>query len=351
MVRSKTIIATPPGATVKEQLVDRGISQKEFALRMGMSEKHISRLINGDVLMTSDMAERLEMVLGIPALFWLNLEAVYQDKLAKVEAENNMGADMELARLMPYNEMAKNGWLPETRKTSERVIYLRQYFEVARLEYIEKPALLGIACRRLAETTKGDYALMAWAQKAKLEAREISTGTIDIQGFEVRLQEIREMTRMQPECFCEQLVDMLAQYGIALVFLPHIGGSFLHGATFRDGRKIVVGMTVRGKDADKFWFSLFHEFAHIVYNHIGQKDGTSEEDEKAADEFAQEYLIPGQAFAGFVCRGDFSKGALIAFAGQMRIDTGIVVGRLQKEGYIKYDRYNELKTKYRISRE
>jgi len=39
MVRSRTIIASPPGATIKEQLVDRGMSQKEFARRMDVSEK------------------------------------------------------------------------------------------------------------------------------------------------------------------------------------------------------------------------------------------------------------------------------------------------------------------------
>ena len=31
MVRSRSYIATPPGATIKEQLNDRGMSQKEFA--------------------------------------------------------------------------------------------------------------------------------------------------------------------------------------------------------------------------------------------------------------------------------------------------------------------------------
>lgn len=41
MVRSHSYIATPPGATIIEQLNDRGISQKEFATRMGLSEKHI----------------------------------------------------------------------------------------------------------------------------------------------------------------------------------------------------------------------------------------------------------------------------------------------------------------------
>ena len=73
MVKSRSFIATPPGATIKEQLLDRGLSQKEFAVRMGMSEKHISKLINGEVQLTPDVAVRLEMVLGVPAKFWNKL--------------------------------------------------------------------------------------------------------------------------------------------------------------------------------------------------------------------------------------------------------------------------------------
>ena len=37
-MKSRTIIATPPGATIKEQLENRGMTQKEFAVRMDMSE-------------------------------------------------------------------------------------------------------------------------------------------------------------------------------------------------------------------------------------------------------------------------------------------------------------------------
>lgn len=85
MIRSKTVIATPPGTTIKEQLINRGMSQKEFAVRMDMSEKHISRLINGEVQLTPDVAMRLEMVLGVPAHFWSNLESIYREKLAKIQ--------------------------------------------------------------------------------------------------------------------------------------------------------------------------------------------------------------------------------------------------------------------------
>lgn len=43
MVRSRSFIAIPPGETIKELLEDRGISQKEFASRIGMSENSVCR--------------------------------------------------------------------------------------------------------------------------------------------------------------------------------------------------------------------------------------------------------------------------------------------------------------------
>lgn len=349
MVKSRSFIATPPGATIKEQLLDRGLSQKEFSLRMDMSEKHISKLINGEVHLTPDVAVRLEMVLGIPAKFWNKLEATYREKIIKANSENTMDADRELAKKIPYHEMSKNGWVPETRDTTEKVIYLRKYFEVVNLEIVADMQISKIACRRLAETEKGNLALLAWAQKAKLEARTIKTSLIDLKNLKKKLPLIRSMTAMDPADFCPKLIEILANCGIALVFLPHIGGSFLHGATFYDGNKIVVGLTVRGKDADKFWFSLFHELGHILLGHINQANGTTDEDESAADNFAKETLIPAVEFNAFTSQNDFSKTSICSFAQNQNILCGIVVGRLQKEGFINYNRCNDLKTKYALS--
>ena len=87
---------------------------------------------------------------------------------------------------------------------------------------------------------------------------------------------------IKPEIFRLELKKELAECGIALVFVPHLKGSFLQGATFMDGNKIVVGLTARGKDADKFWFSLFHELAQIIRGHVNQLNGTTEDDEKEA---------------------------------------------------------------------
>ena len=65
MNRSQTYIAIPPGETIKEQLSFRGMSQKEFAIRMCLTEKHVTNLLKGRVQLTSNVAMRLESVLGV----------------------------------------------------------------------------------------------------------------------------------------------------------------------------------------------------------------------------------------------------------------------------------------------
>ena len=119
----------------------------------------------------------------------------------------------------------------------------------------------------------------------------------------------------------------------------------LHGASFYNGGKIVLGMTMRCRENGIFWFSLFHELAHIVLGHIRQ-GGTTKEDEDAADAWAEEHLIDVKKYASFVAKNDFSKSAIQAFAEKCGISAGIVVGRLQKNEHIKYSQFNSLKTRY-----
>lgn len=348
MVRSRSYIATPPGATIKEQLIDRGMSQKEFAIRMDMSEKHISKLINGEVLLTSETAIRLETVLGVPAKFWNNLEAIYREKIIKANMENEMDADIETAKLFPYSEMVKLGWISDTRDSKERVLNLRSYFGIVNLSLLENSRINNIACRRLAITEKSDLALMAWAQEAKIMAREVDTEPINVKGLLSLVPEIRNMTIMNPKDFCPMLKEHLASCGVALVFLPHLKGSFLHGASFINGNKIVLGLTTRGRDADKFWFSLFHELGHIVLGHVGKIGGTTDQDEHNADIWARDILISEEDYHVYVEENNFSENSVLKFAEKVGIAPGIIVGRLQSEGIIEYNRMNNLKNKYEI---
>ena len=75
------MIAVPPGRTIDEQLKIRGKTYKEFASYMEMTEEEINHLIFGEVYISVDIAEKLEIVLGIPADFWIKLEGIYRQKL------------------------------------------------------------------------------------------------------------------------------------------------------------------------------------------------------------------------------------------------------------------------------
>lgn len=349
---SNTTIAVPPGATIKEQLEDRSMTQKEFSLRMGMSEKHISNLINGKVVLTPDAALRLESVLGVPAKFWNNLEASYRERIARVDEELAMEEDEKITANMPYSEMAKRGWVKKTRIMSEKVLELRKFFEVARLSNLDN-ANICIAYRRARTLNKNDYSALAWVQKVRQNAREIRLDTrINIKQLEELIPMIRKLTCLKPDEFCGELVDTLAQCGVVLIFLNHIRGSGLHGASFVDGNRIVIGISVRGKYADVFWFSLMHEIAHIICGHVYSMELTPE-NENEADAYARNALIPKGEFekftAGALNAGSLDQRTIRSFAQQIGVDEGIVVGRLQNDKLIQHNQFNNLRTKYEIS--
>jgi HTH-type transcriptional regulator / antitoxin HigA len=73
-----------PGITLREELVERGITQTEFARRIGRPVQAVNEIINGKKSITADTAIALEKALGISAELWLKLEASYQISKARL---------------------------------------------------------------------------------------------------------------------------------------------------------------------------------------------------------------------------------------------------------------------------
>ena len=74
IVEYKDNIAFHPGYYVKEIIEDMGISQAEFALRMGTTSKTLSQLVNGQINISNDLAKKLSSMLGTSVDGWLNLQ-------------------------------------------------------------------------------------------------------------------------------------------------------------------------------------------------------------------------------------------------------------------------------------
>ena len=183
------------------------------------------------------------------------------------------------------------------------------------------------------------YALAAWLRCGEIKAREIETKPFSKEKLEVVLADAKKMTNQPPGIFLPALKRLLAEAGVALVMLPHLPKTYAHGAAFWLGSdKAVVLMSIRGSWADMFWFSLFHELAHVLKHDkrltfiddgVSNPEVRKQEDE--ANAFAGEQFIPGKAYEAFLQAEQFGANAIRTFAQEMGVHPGIVVGRLQHD--------------------
>ncbi len=79
-----TNLAVPPGETLADEIEARGMTQRDLAAKIGRPPQAVNEIIRGKKSITADMALALEDVLdGISAKFWLNLQADYDLTLAR----------------------------------------------------------------------------------------------------------------------------------------------------------------------------------------------------------------------------------------------------------------------------
>ena len=78
------------------------------------------------------------------------------------------------------------------------------------------------------------------------------------------LPAIRALTLKPIEDAASLLQQILADHGIAVVFVPHLPKTGANGATRWLGDKPIMQLSVRGPYADVFWFTVFHEMLHVL---------------------------------------------------------------------------------------
>ncbi len=110
----------------------------------------------------------------------------------------------------------------------------------------------------------------------------------------------------------------------------------------------LVQMSLRYKTDDHFWFTFFHEAAHIllhgkrdVFLEDGDNEGSAKEVQ--ANQWASEFLIPGHRLNEFMADGERSRESIVSFAHELGIAPGIVVGQLQHRGYLEFTALHDLK--------
>ena len=66
-----------PGEMIKDEIVARGLTQKDLAQQMGVSYTVFNEILNGKRPVTTEYALLLEAALGTDANIWIGLQADY----------------------------------------------------------------------------------------------------------------------------------------------------------------------------------------------------------------------------------------------------------------------------------
>lgn len=345
---------SPPGETIADLLEERAWTQVEFAERTGFTTKHISLLINGKAPISEETALKLERVLGSTARFWLNREAHYRECLARADEAQSLHKYTEWLDDLPLKEMIRHGWVRPCRDGTAQVAECLKFFGVASVDAWKRRYAEPVAAFRSSKKFLKDAgSVAAWLRQGERIAERVECRPFDKHACRDAAEALRRLTNeADPNVFVPKLSSVCAEFGIAVVFEPAPSGCPVSGAAqWLSTDKALLMLSLRHKSNDHLWFSFFHEMGHLILHgkkmlFIDAEDRLDDEHEEEADKFASDLLIPPKFAAQlqFVAR---TEAAVAEFATKLGIPPGIVVGRMQREGWLPWTHLNKLKQRYR----
>lgn len=355
---------SPPGDTILDLLEERDWTQQQLADRLGFSLKHVNQLIKGKVSLTEEAASRLQSVLGASVGFWLTREAKYRERVTAIEAAARHATMVPWLERFPITDLMVAGALTKQRFVAKAkpglVAELLCFFGVASPDQWQSQyGSMVLAFRRSREDQADVEAISAWLRMGERMAEKLDGPPYDEARFNTALTEIRELTRLPPAEFEPRLRSLLHAAGVAFVMVPALPRAHVSGvARWLNPHRPMIQLSLYGKLNDRFWFSLFHEAAHILL-HSQQKKSvflddpskaeSSSAEEREANAWARDRLITPQQ-ARELPNLPKTKAAVIAFAKNAGIHPGIVVGRMQHDRLLEVHWLNELKDSFQFSR-
>jgi HTH-type transcriptional regulator / antitoxin HigA len=322
-----------PIEAIKFRMEQMNLSQKDLVPFIGTKSK-VSEVLNKKRPLNLSMIRALSRGLNIP------IESLVKEPV-RVEP-NNINS-----KNYPIAEMFKRSWFafltcnpvnPE--KDTTRLI--DELFNQAKLQ--------PVMCRKKLRTksTMNEYALSSWAAMVSVLAQQTSLPVKynrnavfkDIRKDLVKLSVFDEGPKLAKE--------YLNKKGIHLIILRHLKNTHLDGATMHlhDGTP-VIALTLRYNRIDNFWFTLYHELAHL---NLHLKEGTEDcffddldadgdEAEKQADKYARDSFISPEYITKISDINTLSE--VKAVANSLNIHPAIIAGRLhwERKNYRQFARF------------
>lgn len=339
---------SPPGATVRDCMTERCISKLAMADSLNLASEDLEKLLDGDLPLTEEIAEKLAIGVGANAKFWLRREATYRRLAAEAAAAQG------LIEHLPVEELKRWGWLPADYSEDYRAVlsffgvktvadWYREYGDI-----VERSLL-----KHTSAVASRSEVVAVWIRFAELAAEQLPVSTWDPGGLRDDIELLRALTRKKkPSKFMPELQSLCAARGLAVVVARPPPGCRATGATVRrPGERPTIALSLRYKTDDHFWFAFFHELGHVLLHDDlpllleFEEPGGLDDLERQANDFAYNTIIPpdSQAMFGAI---RLETRTVIRFAMDIGVGAGLVVGQLQRQGRIPYHWMNGAKVRY-----
>ncbi len=314
------------------RMEQQSLSQKDLVPYIGSRSK-VSEILSRKRPLSLSMIRALHAGLGIPARVLL----YEQDSSLLKET------DVEWDRF-PLREMIRRGWIQEKisdiQDQTEEV--LRRFFAKLGSEASALALYRKMPSNTRSARSMDEYALLAWTARVIIQATD-NPPPGEYHPETVTPEFMREIAQLS---WSEQgpvlAKEFLEKHGVSLIIESHLPKTHLDGAAIllQDGKRPIIGLTLRHDRLDNFWFCLMHELAHISL-HLDEKtaqfyddlDVESQDDprEGEADKVASEALIPEEVWRKSPASRLRTPEAVQHLAGQLRIHPALVAGRMRHQ--------------------
>lgn len=351
--------AVPPGRTISDLLASKKVSPEEAARSMQLSEEEFDDLLVGKSALTARVANRLEVMLGASATFWLRREEQYREQLAELAegVDPDDDAYREWLRSLPIRQMVDMGWIAAVADKKAKLRRCLEFFGVPNLDAWNRTygeTREAAAFRTTDAHVESGPATAAWLRRGEVLADQIDCEDWNPALFESQLSKVRELTLLpNPADFIPRLQKLCAEVGVAVVIVKAPPGCRASGATFfSTPTKAVLLLSFRYLSDDQFWFSFFHEAAHLILHYdtetliLETTDSAKSPMEEEANQFAALHLVPEQ-FQRRMAEAARTLLGIVRLARDAGVSRGIVVGQMQHRGLIKRAHHNDLKVRYK----
>ncbi len=339
-----------PGEILQEKLNNSRMSRKELALRTDVTEKHIGTIVNGDKGISTAFARKLGYVFN-DAKFWMSLQAEYDADQARIQEEHDISPE-EISLLKPLHDIITyfigKGYMHNNCGEVSKVVQLREFLQISDLTLIPKITYNAAYRAQLSTNVKVDpYVLFAWQRLCEKETENIMVRRpIDRDRLCASVLQIKQQMFGGINNGIQKLQELFSECGIAFQVVKNFRGAPVQGFIKETANgRLILCLTIRGKRADRFWFTLFHEIAHILNGDYKTRfvdfDSVQGKAEQMADQYAGDMLIPSEKYREYIRSRDCTSwNSITAFAEAVGVQPFVVLGRLQNDGYLDWSDYS-----------